>query len=580
MLETLTIKDFAIIDHIHIDFKSGMTVLSGETGAGKSIIIDALGILCGGRGSIDFIRQGSDRLVVEGLFTFDLIPTKILSELMKFGIECQEDLTELIIRREITQQGRNVIRINGQLANVAILKTIGRELVDIHGQNEHQALLNQNEHLYMLDQFGGIKHQEKVSNYQKLYNTYRDIRERYLYAQTDDSNQQQRINFLEFQLNEIEEANLIPDEFEELETKSKRLQGAQQVMSTLNMLNGFFSENEVNILGLLDQSEMSLQEIIQYHPVYPDLMDKLTNLRYECEEISHQIARSVDDVDVEEEDIDKVEERLAELSRLKRKYGMEIDEIIAYEQKISEEIDEIQHREQFLKKLEEQLMQAYESALNYAKQLHHSRMQLAEGLVKAIKTELSELYMENSQFEVKFIRPQEDKHISIVGHEFIQLTNQGFDQAEFYVSTNVGESLKPLIKVASGGELSRFMLALKTVFGRQSLPKVMVFDEIDTGVSGRVAQAIAEKIKSNANRHQVLCITHLPQVAAISDDQLFIQKEVVENRTSTVIKNLSTKDRINVIAHMMSGEKTTKASIQLAQEMLSKYQKAIPRKDG
>lgn len=572
MLETLTIKDFAIIDHIEINFQNGMTVLSGETGAGKSIIIDALGILCGGRGSSEFIRHGSERLIVEGLFAFDKLPQTIFYALEDVGIKMDADENTLIIRREITKQGRNVIRINGQLANVTILKTIGNDLVDIHGQNEHQALLDQAEHLRLLDQFGSDDHQQLLIAYKDSYTRYQQARAAYLAAHQDQSDDHQRLSFLEFQLNELEEAALEEGEYEVLEEKSKKLQHMQHTLTHLNQLNEIISDNDQSVLALLSQSEHLLQEIVDYHSDYPDLMNQLSNLRYELEELSHQLANTSSDVEIEDESIDQIESRLAYLSSLKRKYNMDIEDIIQYAQDISEEIYQLNHKEEYLEDMEKQLVERYQEAYQLAQQLHESRKKLSSDLVRAIEAELKALYMENSQFEVAFEKVKKDAQLSDLGHAFDQLTIARIDHVEFYVSTNVGEDLKPLVKVASGGELSRFMLALKTVFGRKSIAKVMVFDEIDTGVSGRVAQAIAEKIKANADRHQVLCITHLAQVAAISDHQLYIQKEVADQRTRTTIQNLTPDARVQVIAGMMSGKEMSDSSLQLAKEMLANYQ--------
>lgn len=578
MLESLTIENFAIIEHVSIDFSAGMTVLSGETGAGKSIIIDALGILCGGRGSSDLIRQGNERLAIEGLFSFERLPQPVQEELIEFGIDYGAEMNELILRREINQQGKNIIRVNGQLANVTLLKNIGTYLVDIHGQNEHQALLDDQLHLSMLDQFSPLSFRTLLAEYQAVYSVYQTLKQNWLKAQTNEAQQIQRLNFLEFQLEELEAAELIKEEDEQLEIKSKRLQSAQKINHNLENINLLFSESEDNILTQLNQIMTLLQEIQSYHPDYLQIYEQLQSEYYEIEELGHQIALSASTFETDDQSIDEVEKRLSELGLLKRKYGMSIDELIAYQDEIGEEIYQIIHREQYLSDLSQKLVKAYDEALLIADKLHDERERFSTDLMQQIEAELSDLYMGDSQFEVRFHPTGYDESVRQLlmdeGLEtkWLQLNEAGYDEIEFYVATNIGEPLKPLVRVASGGELSRFMLALKSVFNQSEGAKTMVFDEIDTGVSGRVAQAIAEKIAQVSQGHQVLCITHLAQVAAIADQQLYISKHVVESRTTTRVASLTEEERSEVLAQMMSGKVITKASLQMAREMLSDYQ--------
>lgn len=582
MIESLTIENFAIIDQVSIDFKEGMTVLSGETGAGKSIIIDALGILCGGRGSIEFIRHGEQRLAVEGLFSFKQLPDGLLQVMEKFGIELSEEAAlgdGIIIRREINDTGKNIIRVNGQLANVTLLKEIGSFLVDIHGQNEHQALLDNQLHLHLLDQFAMSALAPIYKEYYIAYASYYQLRKEWLKAQDTESNQMQRLSFLEFQLNEIEEAELVHEEDEKLEIISKKLQGAQEIAHNLGSINLMFTESDTSILTQIDQVLGLLQEIITYDETYPSLLAQLESINYDLQELAHQIAATELSDEADDQSIDEIESRLSQLGQLKRKYNKSIAEILNHYDEIAEEIYQIKHREQFMEKLTKQLVAAYSVAKEFADQLHEVRYEKSGTLVSQIETELADLYMENSRFDVRFQPTGMDHALKTLSEEiannqmsFISLNEFGYDQIEFYVSTNVGEALKPLVKVASGGELSRFMLALKSVFGAAGLAKTMVFDEIDTGVSGRVAQAIAEKIHQVSQFHQVLCITHLAQVAAIAEDQLYISKSVSDDRTKTHVVSLSKEERSEVIAQMMSGKILTKASLQLATELLTDYQ--------
>lgn len=582
MIESLSIENFAIIDRINIDFTEGMTVLSGETGAGKSIIIDALGILCGGRGSIEFIRHGEERLIVEGLFSFKDLPAELLQAMQQFGIELDIEATQrdgLIIRREISHSGKNIIRVNGQLANVSLLKDIGSFLVDIHGQNEHQALLDNQQHLYLLDQFAAKSLNSKIKDYQVVFSNYQKLRSDWLKAQRNESNQMQRLSFLEFQLNEIEEAGLVLEEDEQLEQLSKKLQGAQTITANLSAINQLFTESDTSVLTQLDQITGLLQEIISYDEVYPVLVEQLTSSNYELQELAHQIAATELSDEADDQSIDEIESRLNQLGQLKRKYNMTIAEILAYNDEIAEEVYQIKHREQFMEKLSQQLVAAYWSAKELADDLHEIRLSKAGALMTLIEAQLADLYMESSRFDVKFHQANLDPSLQDVKafqtdqtEAFLMLDEFGYDQIEFYVSTNIGEAMKPLVRVASGGELSRFMLALKAVFATAGLHKTMVFDEIDTGVSGRVAQAIAEKIHQVSQFHQVLCITHLAQVAAIADEQLYISKSVSDQRTSTQVATLNDEERSEVIAQMMSGKVLTQASLQLAKELLNDLQ--------
>lgn len=572
MLQSLTIENFAIIEKVNIDFTEGMTVLSGETGAGKSIIIDALGILCGGRGSSEYIRQGDDKLLIEGLFAFDELPEGLESSLMDFGLNINLSMDGLIIRREINKAGKNTIRINGQLANVTLLKEIGHYLVDIHGQNEHQELLDRTRHLSLLDNYGQSKMSKELTAYQTAYQSYSQLRKEWQKAQQSDTNNRQRLNFLEFQIQEIEAAEIIIGEDEELEATSKKLQHSQQIMQNMSLVNELISESDQSILIQIDQVLALLEEIKSYQSEVAPLIEGVTSVRFDLEEYAHQLAAIDYDIDSQDQTLDQVESRLSELSRLKRKFGMELKEIMDYFNEISEEVYQIQHRESYLEELEAELSQAYQNVLEKAKRLDAKRKVVSKELITAIEAELKDLYMENSRFTVRFTEAVKDTDLLVKQiKEPIKFTANGFNQVEFYVSTNVGESQKPLVQVASGGELSRFMLALKTVFSRESSPKVMVFDEIDTGVSGRVGQAIAEKIREVSYYHQVLCITHLPQVAAISNQQLYIFKQVESDKTKTDVKLLTLDERIEAIALMLSGREITQTSLKMADEMLKEY---------
>ncbi len=573
MLESLSIENFAIIDWVSIDFSSGMTVLSGETGAGKSIIIDALALLCGGRGSVDFIRKGADRLRLRGLFSLD--DQQALRDFLKtipIEITNEEDL--LLIERELQSTGKNIVRINRQLVNVSTLKQLGQYLVDIHGQNEHQALLDSNSHLKLLDRYAKDTQSDLLLEYQAAFERYRVHRKSLLESHQDESQQQQRLQFLEFQLQEIEELDLHGGEYEYLFQQTRRLAAAQEISQLVGGINLLMTDQEGAVDQLLDQVYQSLKSLEKYTPEFKGLSDQLRSTQLDLQEMARTIALKGDFPDYDSQEIDRLQERLSQLEQVQKKYALSIDELITYRDQIAEEIYQIKHREAYLVRIQAEFEAAYKEALKLAQELSNQRHQISHLLEAAIEQELKELYMPQARFEVKFKLLDSDEALAKAGYPYSyqHLNDTGIDQMEFYVVTNVGEESKPLIKVASGGELSRLMLALKAIFARGQEVGSLVFDEIDTGVSGRVAAAIAHKMKEIARYKQVLCISHLAQVTAAGDQQLMIRKLVASERTITQVEPLSLDQRVEVISHMIAGNKETPAALDLAQEMLQSYQ--------
>ncbi|MBG9980983.1 DNA repair protein RecN [Facklamia sp. DSM 111018] len=572
MLSSLHIENFAIIDQVTIGFTSTMTVLSGETGAGKSIIIDALGILCGGRGSVDLIRKGTDRFVVEGIFTVQH-NEMLLTKLDQLGFDTRDQENQLLIRRELNIAGKNTIRINGQLANVSLLKEIGRYLVDIHGQNEHQALLDVTTHIKMLDQYASEALGLVFNQFRQSYHTYNDLRKKLLNTQQDEQSQAQRLSFLEFQLQELEGLQIQLGEDEELQKQSKQLQHAQQITQNLDRVNLLLTDQDQSVAGQMDQVVMLLEELSPFDPQYQEYAQSIQSLQIDLQEIARKIAFSYDLPDYDDATIDEIESRLSQLEHFKRKYAMDLEELVAYQDSIAEEIYQINHKEAFLEDLKQEFTKAYQECMALAIQMSQIRQEQGKQLKEEIEEQLSQLYMPHSRFDIHFESVKVDDKISklMAGQEFLRIQADGMDLLEFYAATNLGESSKSLIKVASGGELSRFMLALKTVFSRSQSVQTIVFDEIDSGVSGRVATAIANKMSEIAAHRQVLCITHLPQVAAAANNQLMIAKKIVEDRTVTAVYELTHKERIETIARMMAGETISQSSYELANELLSSY---------
>lgn len=555
MLVELAIKNFAIIPQLRLSFHSGMTALTGETGAGKSIIIDAMGLLCGGRGSVDYIREGADKCNLEGLFE---VPQQVefAHLLEELGIETDEDQL-LILQRDMSRNGKNVCRVNGRTLTLANLRRIGAFLVDIQGQNEHQELLQPERHRHLLDAFGKETFQKKLANYEEQYQEYRKLERQVRKIQANEQSYVQRMDMLKFQVEEIEDAQLQPEEEDQLLEEKGKLGNYQRIVDALGQSYEALTAEGVNALDGVGLALAKMQDIADLDQEYREISENIQSAFYLLQEVNGELSRQIDTLAFDEERLEEVNQRLETIHQLKRKYGESVPAILAYYQEISDELAETSYSEGQLEQLKKDLTKQEELCWQSANDLHQERRKLALTLEKAIVRELKDLYMEHSQFEVRF------------DHAKKVLSESGYDEVEFYLTTNPGEPLKPLVKVASGGELSRILLALKTIFSQNQGITSIVFDEVDTGVSGRVAQAIAEKIAKIAQNSQVLCITHLPQVAAQADYQYNILKSVHNGRTQTNVIQLQEKDRVNEIARMLSGAEITDLTVEHAKELLS-----------
>lgn len=552
MIQELSVQDFAIISSLNLEFKEGMTVLTGETGAGKSIIIDAMGLLVGGRGSSDFIRDGMDRCRIEGSFYIENKEV-MLDYLEEKGIEMPDDL--LIIQREIHRNGRNNCRINGQLVNTKILREVGQRLVDIHGQNEHQELMNPAHHLSMLDNFAASDMLPLISEYQIHFKKHQELSTKIKKFYENEKEYVQRMDMLHFQHDEIAEVNLIDGEEEQLLEERKKMLSFQQITDALKNTYHYIDSEESQTLDLVAQAMNEMSHIEHLDSSYKETHELVQTAYYSLQEALGNITSLMDTLELDEERLNEVDNRLDTIRQLKRKYGETVTDIIAYFNTISEELAINETSTMDIKELEASFEKEEKRLATLSEKLTEKRRQIALDLEKNILKELKSLYMENTQFKVVFDTT-----------DSYQLT--GKDKVEFFISANVGEELKPLTKVVSGGELSRVMLAIKTIFSKSQGITSIVFDEVDTGVSGRVAQAIAEKIHEIGKNSQVLCITHLPQVAAISDTHYYIQKEIKNNRTETSVRELSENQRINEIARMLSGAEVTPLTLEHAKELL------------
>lgn len=554
MLQELSIQNFAIIPKLNISFEPGMTVLTGETGAGKSIIIDAVGLLTGGRGSQDYIRQGADKAILQGLI--DVEPNDALQQVLEsLGILLEDN--QLLIHRELHRNGRNVIRVNNVLVNATALKSLGRHLVDIHGQNEHQALMQPEQHLGLLDEFAQKKLQPVRSAYQSAFKKYQQLNDAYHKRQADEQAWAQRLDMLSFQSNELNEANLVVGEEEELETEYQELSNFQDVLTALSKayeaLEGEWANNGLETIGT---AVNELEDIEELAPRYTKLTEAVRGAYYELQEAASEILNVRDNLAFDEERLRYVDDRLNLIRSLEKKYGATVTDVLKHQQQVDNELLQMGGNEENAAALADQLHDAKQTAHQLAQQMHEIRTDAAILLTDQIHEQLKDLYMDKAIFSVKFTTQK------------LSLTGQ--DSVEFYIQTNLGESAKPLAKIASGGELSRMMLAMKTIFSREQGITSIIFDEVDTGVSGRVAQAIAEKIAVIGRYSQVLTITHLPQVAAIADHHFFIEKQVIDKRTETSVRQLEKKERIDELARMLSGNELTTAAKENARDLLKR----------
>ncbi|EAC6141924.1 DNA repair protein RecN [Listeria monocytogenes] len=558
MLQEMTIKNFAIIESLSLTFQEGMTVLTGETGAGKSIIIDALGLLVGGRGSADFIRHGEERLELQGLFALAEDNLACRNALIENGIDASDDM--VVLERSLFRSGKNSCRINGKLVTTVLLRQIGSKLIDIHSQHEHQELMNEEFHLSLLDRFASDKIKPALTKYQTNFKEYQTIEKEWQNWTKNERELAQRLDMLRFQQQEIENANLQAGEEDRLLEQKNILANFEKLNENLQ---GAYAaiQGEPGGLEFVGEAMRQMETAASIHTDYKAVSEAISSSYYMLEDSMSQIRQSLDQLEFQPEELNQIESRLNDLNQLKRKYGKTIEDIIQYEQEISSEMEKLTDSESHVGHLETKLATLKTELTKQAATLTDIRKKAAVTLEKQIKQELNQLYMEKAIFSVRF---EANK---------MELTELGQDSVVFYMSTNPGEPLKPLAKIASGGELSRMMLALKTIFSRHQGITSIIFDEVDTGVSGRVGQAIAEKIYAVSVGSQVLCISHLPQVAAMANHHYYITKKVQNKRTTTSVTVLKGVEKVEEISRMIAGIEVTELAKQHAKEMIEQAEK-------
>ena len=555
MLLEISIKNFAIIEAISLNFEKGMTVLTGETGAGKSIIIDAMNMMLGARATTDVIRHGAPKAEIEGLFSVE--NSHALQMIFdEQGIELGD---EIIIRREILQNGRSVSRVNGQMVNLSVLRSIGQYLVDIHGQHDQEELMRPQLHIQMLDGFGDADFLELKQAYQTNFDAYRKMRKQLLEIKKNQEEHKARIEMLEFQMAEIESASLQPGEDLKLNQERDKLLNHKNIADTLTNAYTMLDNEEFSSLANVRSAMNDMESLEEYDVEYREISTSLSESYYVLEDVTKRLEDIIESLDFDGNRLMQIESRLDLIHAITRKYGGNVDDVLMYFAKITEEYNLLTGNNLSSDDMEAELKKLEVSLVDLATKLASARHNLAQQLEIEIQQELKDLYMDKARFQVQFTKGK--------------FTREGNESVEFYISTNPGEDFKPLVKVASGGELSRLMLAIKSAFSRKEGKTSIVFDEVDTGVSGRVAQAIAQKIHKIGQNGQVLAISHLPQVIAIADYQFFIEKISNDHSTVSTVRLLTVEERVEEVAKMLAGENVTEAALSQARELLQSKEK-------
>ena len=559
MLVELDIKNFAIIKALKVRFQENMTVLIGETGAGKSIIIDAVSLLMGGRGQKEMIRSGEKKAVVTGLFELDHETKKITELCEQYGIPDSEE--QLIISRELAAKGRNVVRINGQLTTINVLRELGNYLVDIHGQNDQQILMDQDRQIDLVDNYASSKFKQELAQYQTDFSSWQKLTAQINHLHQDAQELAQKQDILSFQNEELTKADLKdPHEDDELEDEYDELNNYQKIVDTANYLMQIYDDEDHGIETLLGKAQNAANELAEYGSKFKDIAKTIDDGVFAISDARSELSNVLDDMDFDEERFQYVSNRLDLLNGLKKKYGPSLEDVFAFYAKVQKELGQYETGGLDEEKLQKQLLELENKLKVEAQNLHEIRKNVASTLEKKIKQELADLYMAKARFSIDFSKTK-------------TFTKKGTDNIVFLIAPNPGEELMPLVKIVSGGEQSRLILALKAIFSKVEPVGTMIFDEIDTGVSGRVSAAIGQKLHSIGENKQVIAITHSPQVAAAGDQKYLVAKKVKDGATYTQIGPLTQEETITAIAEMMAGSDVTQAAKQNAKDLMRSFKR-------
>jgi len=566
MLEELRISNFAIIDELNLRFEPGLVILTGETGAGKSILVDALEALIGGKADTTYIRSGADKAIVEGDF---LIPGNLRPVLLEIlqREELDEDSQHISLCREIRLNGRHIARVNGRVVNLALLREIGETLVDIHGQSEHLSLLKVNQHLRLLDNYA--KNADLQAAYQKIYRQLLEVRREQHHLRQIEQEAARRLDMLQYQISEIENAHLKPGEEEALTAERNRLVNAENLATLVQQSILILDEGTPEHPSLLEQmGEVvhHLGSLIRYDPSQSALLETAEGIFDQLNELVRSLRIYGEEIEYNPKRLDLIEERLNLIQSLKRKYGDSLQAILSYARNARRQLEEITSASERLEDLTHTELELMKELKEVALKLSANRRQHSQALAQAIEKELAQLNMEKARFQVQINYLEAEDGLPIDDGRKVSFSPNGIDQVEFLIAPNPGEGFKPLVKIASGGETSRLMLALKGVLAAADDVPCLIFDEIDQGIGGRVGTVVGEKLWHLARRHQVFCVTHLPQLAAFGDQHLLVRKTIVGDRTITEVQTLSGEQRVEELAQMMGN--LNPATLQSARELL------------
>lgn len=561
----------ALINELNIEFEEGLNVLTGETGAGKSIIIEAIDLILGGYAASDLIRDGEGSLIIEGLFLLTPQEKELINSL-NLDIEIVDEEGVLLIRREVNKKGRNKCWINQRLINLSTLQEIGKFLVDLHGQHNHQSLLDSSKHIDLMDNLGG----DKIIKYRReLFDNYRRWREKSkkLFQLLKDKEENlKKVDFLKFQLEEIDKTSLVKGEDKVLEEEEMVLKNAEKIIETMEKANFILYEGgseQSSVRDSLNEVSADLGEIASLDRRIEKIRENLKEVGYQFEDIVNEIVKYKDEINLDSQRIKEVEGRLNLINSLKSKYGSTIEEILAYRQKIYQELEAIDCSEDKLEKLKEEVNSLEDRISTISRDLNINRIKIAGDLQKMVVRELEDLNMKRCQFEVSINSYEDDSGIEIDGKKY-KIGPKGIDDIEFMISPNVGERMRPLARIISGGEVSRIMLALKSILSEVDQVPTLIFDEIDSGVGARLGEVIAQKLKVLSKKRQVICVTHLPQIACRAGRHFYIEKYILNNQTGIKLIEMIGEERVKEIARMLDGSQMSEITIQHAQNMLDR----------
>lgn len=577
MLTELRIENFAIIDQLEIHFATGLITFTGETGAGKSIILDAIEALIGGRVDVSDIRKGADRSTLEAVFKLDGHTQQVVNEIL-LREELLDDPEYLTIGRELRQEGRTIARVNGRAVNVGLLREIGAYLVDIHGQSEHLSLLNVRQHLILLDRVAGSE--ELLSAYRETYLTLRAIRRELDQLRLAEKDAARRIDLLTYQINEIETAKVQMGEQDELRQERNRLANAENLagyaQQALSILDEGSPESPA-VTDLLGEVVQMLASLSKIDSQQTGLHEQVEGVALTLSELARDLRAYQDEIEFNPRRLEEIEERLELLHHLERKYGGSLESTLAFLDKARQELDQMTHATERIEALEAEEDECRLKLAEQAQRLSDRRYQFAEKLGNAVEKELADLNMAGAKFKVDLRLKPDGKGLKLTNGETVAFDESGIDQAEFLIAPNPGEGLKPMVKIASGGETSRLMLALKSVLAQADDIPTLIFDEIDQGIGGRVGTIVGEKLWQLGRQHQVLCVTHLPQLAAFGDQHFRVAKKLLSGRTTTQVEKLASEKREMELAIMLGG--VSDGNLKAAREALTLAQSVIRKKD-